>query len=221
LITAKDLRWQLSGNRAGSIIWQTAAAIFCTALAAPAVANPLAAPTAQYVADFEITRDSDHSFRVPARYVCAGNRLRIEFVGIVTLIDLNSQQATTMIPRVRTYWAPVALPKPASDARRWIGMEAEFAEAVGTDTLLGRAVTKYRVSGTIFDVRTPFDGYVWTTAENVVLRVEGIGRADGIATPIKMTPVQLVIGPVDSGLLSVPSTFAKAGPSDVGWRQFD
>jgi hypothetical protein len=82
-------------------------------------------------------------------------------------------------------------------------------------------VTKYRVRGTIFDIRTPFEGYVWTTAENIVLQVDGIGRGDGISTPIKVTPLQLVIGPVDATLLTVPSNFGRAGPGDVGWRRYD
>lgn len=201
------------------MIYQIIIAMFSTALVTSAAANPLAAPTVQYVADVEITRDSDHSFQVPARYVYAGRRIRVEYVGIVTLVDLDLQQAVIMIPRVRTYWAPVALPKPMADARRWVGVEAEAAEEVGTETFLGRVVTKYQVRGTIFDVRTPFEGYIWTTAENIVLRVDGVGRADGIRTPIRVTPVQLVIRAVDASLLAVPSNFAKAGPSDQGWRQ--
>jgi hypothetical protein len=191
------------------------------AFLAPASANPLQAPTVQYIADYEITRDSDHSYKVPARYVYAGRRMRVEFVGIVKLIDLDLQQALPMIPRVRTYWAPEAISKPAKDARRWVGVEATSAEAVGTDTLLGRQVTKYSVRGAIFDERTPFEGLVWTTAENIVLQVDGVGHAGSVTAPIKVTPVQLVIGPVDAKLLTVPNTYVKAGFGDVGWRRYD
>ena len=191
------------------------------ALIAPAQANPLQPPTTQYIIDVEITRDSDHSYQVPARYVFAGRRMRIEFVGIVKLIDLDMQQWLPMIPRVRTYWAPEALPRAAKDARRWVGVEAETAEAIGTETLLGRQVTKYTVRGTIFEDRLPFGGHVWTTAENIVVQVDGMGRANGISSPVKVTPVQLVTGPVDASLLMVPNTFARAGSGDVGWRRYD
>ena len=190
-------------------------------LLAPALANPLQPPTVQYVVDVEITRDLDHSYKVPARYVYAGRRIRIEFVGIVKLIDLDLQQALPMIPRVRTYWAPEPISKSAKDARRWVGVEAATAEAVGTDTLLGRQVTKYMVRGSIFDERISFEGFVWTTAENIVLQVDGMGRADGVTAPIKVTPVQLVIGPVDATLLTVPNTYVRAGYGDVGWRRYD
>jgi hypothetical protein len=191
------------------------------ALLAPAFANPLKAPTVQYIVDVEITRDSDHSFKVPARYVYAGRRMRIELVGIVKLVDLDLQQSLPMIPRVRTYWAPEAISRSAKDARRWVGVEAATAEAVGTDTLLGRPVTKYMVRGSIFEENTPFEGFVWTTAENIVLQVDGMGKANGVTAPIIVTPVQLVIGPVDAGLLTVPNTFVRAGYGDVGWRRYD
>ena len=150
-----------------------------------------------------------------------GRRMRIEFVGIVKLIDLDLQQALPMIPRVRTYWAPEPISRSAKDARRWVGVEATTAEAVGTDTLLGRQVTKYAVRGTIFEERTPFEGFVWTTAENIVLQADGTGHANGVSALIKVTPVQLVIGPVDATLLTVPNTYVKAGFGDVGWRRHD
>lgn len=178
--------------------------------ASPAAANPLLPPTADYVADVEITRATDHSVNVPARYVYTSRRMRVELVGIVTLVDLDRKHTTTMIPRVRTYWAPVALAKPAADGRRWVGVEAATAEAVGTETLLGRPVTKYRVRGTAFDTRTPFEGFVWTTAENIVVQIEGTGLVEGVKTPVKVSPVQLTIAPVDASLLSVPSGYVRA-----------
>ena len=185
------------------------------------MADPRMAPTAPYVLDVEITRASDHSIDVPARYVYTERRIRIELVGIVTLIDLDRKQTTTMIPRVRTYWRPVALKKPAADGRRWVGVEAASAEAVGTDTLLGRAVTKYRVRGTIFEDQIPFEGDVWTTAENIVVKVNGIGRVDGFASPVKVNPVQLTVVPVSDALLAVPSTFVRASKADGGYHPED
>lgn len=196
-------------------------AILMTAWQGPAAADPRIAPTVQYVLDVEITRPSDHSVNVPARYVYTERRIRVELVGIVTLVDLDRKQTTTMIPRVRTYWTPVALKKPAVDGRRWVGVEAASAEAIGTDTLLGRSATKYRVRGTIFEDQIPFEGDVWTTAENIVLKVEGTGRVDGFNSPIKVTPVQLTVVPVASGLLTVPSNFARARKSEGGHHPED
>jgi len=210
-----------SRHGSGPVIVPAIIAVFIAALLGPAAADPLLAPTVQYVADVEITRSSDHSINVPVRYVYTERRIRVELVGIVTLIDLDRKQTTTMIPRVRTYWAPVALTKPGADGRRWVGVEAATAEAIETDTLLGRPVTKYRVRGTIFDNQIPFEGDVWTTAENIVLQVDGTGRVDGFSTPVKVTPVQLTVAPVDTGLLTVPSTFAKARKSEGSYHPQD
>ncbi|HZL30730.1 MAG TPA: hypothetical protein VFC54_06675 [Pseudolabrys sp.] len=173
-------------------------------------ADPRLAPTVEYVADVEITRASDYSINVPTRYVYTDRRIRIERVGIVIVIDLDRKRTTTMIPRVRTYWAPEPLANPPADGRRWVGVEAETAEAVDSEMLLGQPVTKYRVRGTIFEDRIPFEGDVWTTAENIVLKVDGTGKVDKVDTPIKVNPVQLTIGPVDQRLLEVPEKYGKA-----------
>src|SRR5690242_13254206 len=81
----------------------SAMAVLLATLAAPASANPLAPPTVDYIADVEITRATDHSFEVPARYILSGRRVRVDFVGIDTLVDLDRHQTTILIPRVRTY----------------------------------------------------------------------------------------------------------------------
>lgn len=187
----------------------------------PAAANPLLAPTVDYIADVEITRPTDHSVAMPARYVYGGRRLRIDFVGIVTLVDLDRGHTVTMIPRVRTYWRPAPIREPAPEGRRWVGVEAKTADLIGPDTLLGRPVTKYQVRGTIFDTRTPFEGEVWTTAENIVVRVDGTGTVAGIRSPIKVSTVQLVVGPVDQQLFDVPSNYARASRSDPSPRPYD
>jgi hypothetical protein len=210
-----------SRHKRGPVIVPAMVAVLMTAWYGPAAADPRIAPTVQYVLDVEITRSSDHSINVPARYVYTERRIRIEHVGIVTLVDLDRKLKTTMIPRVRTYWRPVTLKKPAADGRRWVGVEAASAEAIGTETLLGRSVTKYRVRGTIFEDQIPFEGDVWTTAENIVVKVDGTGRADGFSSPVKVTTAQLTVVPVDSGLLTVPSIYVRAGASEGGYHPED
>lgn len=189
--------------------------------ALPAAADPLLAPTVDYIADVEITRASDHSIAIPARYVYGGRHLRIDLVGIVTLVDLDRKETVTMIPRVRTYWRPVRLREPAPDGRRWIGVEASTAERLGQATLLDRPVTKYLVRGTIFDTRAPFEGEVWTTAENIVVWVEGRTTEGRLTAPVKVSTVQLVVGPVDRQLFDVPSNFARASQGDPRPRPDD
>jgi hypothetical protein len=189
--------------------------------ALPAAADPMLAPTVDYIADVTITRASDHSVETPARYIYGGRHIRVDLVGIVTVVDLDRAQTVTMIPRVRTYWRPVRLRERAADGRLWVGVEAQSAEQIGQETLLGRPVTKYHVRGTIFDTRTPFEGDVWTTAENIVVKVDGKTTEGRYVAPVKLSTVQLKIGPVDQRLFDVPANFGRAGADDPLPRPYD
>jgi hypothetical protein len=210
-----------SRHSRGPFIVAGLVAAFMATMPGSAAADPRIAPTVQYVLDVEITRSSDHSINVPVRYAYTERRIRTERVGIVTLVDLDRKLTTTMIPRVRTYWKPAAFKKPATDGRRWVGIEATSVEKVGTETMLDRTVGKYQVRGTIFEDQIPFEGEVWTTAENIVVKVDGTGRVDGFTSPIKVNPVQLTVVPVSEALLLVPSTFVRASASEGGYHPED
>jgi hypothetical protein len=207
-----------------SVVPAAASAAALTILAAlPANANPLQAPTANFIADVELTRESDHAVRMPARYVMVGRKISVDYNGLVRLVDLDRKQVEPMIPRVKTYWKPEPISGAALDARYWIGVQADTAEPIGTDTMLGRAVTKYRVSGKIFDTATPFEGEVWTTAENIVVRVDGTGKGTDekgrpFTAPVKVTAVQLAVGNVDPALVAIPPTFARAVSGTVSYK---
>lgn len=190
-------------------------------LSLPALASPLEAPTVDYTADVLITRPTDHAFQKPTRIVYGGRHIRIDSVGIVTLVDLDRRDTVTMIPRVRTYWRPAKIKEPGVDPRRWVGVEAQSAERAGDETMLGRQVTKYKVRGTVFDERIPFDGEVWTTPENIVMRVKGTGKVNGANLPIEISTVQLVIAPADRRELGVPERYGRAASSDPNPHQED
>ena len=98
-----------------SVGWMLAATVIFAACNL-AAANPLLAPTVDYVADFGITRGSDHSFATPARYIYGGRKLCAELVGILTLVDLDRCKTVAMIPRVRTYWRPLSFAYAGGDA---------------------------------------------------------------------------------------------------------
>jgi len=186
-----------------------------------AFASPLEAPTVDYTQDVLVTRPTDHAFKKPERIMFAGRQIRVESVGIVTLVNLDRRDTLTLIPRVRTYWRPSKIKEPVVDARRWTGVEAQSAERVGEETMLGRQVTKYKVRGTIFDTRIPFEGEVWTTPENIVMRVKGTGKVNGANLPVEISTVQLVIAPADQRLMGIPERYGRAPSSDPNPRQED
>jgi len=142
-------------------------------------------------------------------------------VGIVTLVDLDRRDSIIMIPRVRTYWRPAKIKEPVIDSRRWVGVEAQSAERIGEETMLGRQVTKYKVRGTVFEPRIPFEGEVWTTPENIVMRVIGTGKVNGASLPIELSTVQLIIAPADQRLFGLPERYGRAASSEPNPRQED
>jgi hypothetical protein len=62
---------------------------------------------------------------------------------------------------------------------------------------------------------------VWTTPENIVMRVTGTGKVNGANFPVEISTVQLVIAPADQRLLGVPERYGRAGGSDPNPRQED
>jgi hypothetical protein len=187
----------------------------------PALASPLEAPTVDYTQDVLVTRPTDHAFKKPERIVFGGRHIRIESVGIVTIVDLDRRDTVTLIPRVRTYWRPAKIKEPVVDPRRWAGVEAQSAERLGEETLLGRQVTKYKVKGTIFDARVPFEGEAWTTPENIVMRVVGTGKVNGASLPVEISTQQLVIAPADQRAFGIPERYGRAASSERNPRQED
>jgi hypothetical protein len=190
-------------------------------LSLPALASPLEAPTVDFTQDLVVTRPTDHAFKKPERIVFGGRQIRIDSVGIVTLVDLDRRDTITMIPRVRTYWQPAKITDAVVDPRRWAGVEAQSAERVGDETMLGRQVTKFKVRGTIFDTRIPFEGEVWTTPENIVMRALGTGKVNGASLPVELSTVQLVIAPAERRMLGVPERYGRAASSEPNPRQED
>ena len=181
----------------------------------PALANPMLVPTANYVIDVEVTRDSDHQVRAPMRYAVVGRKLTVAHNSLVTLVDLDRKEFTVMIPRVRIYSKFEPVKGASTDSRRWTGVDATSADYVATERLLDREVRKYHVQGKIFESQMPFEGDVWTTAENIVVKVEGTSMVNKIATPVKVTPVQIQIGNVDPASVSVPKSFRRASIEEV------
>jgi hypothetical protein len=188
---------------------------FVALLAVPARANPMLPPTADYIADVEITRDSDHAVRTPARYVVAGRKLSVSYNSLVTLVDLDRKQFFIMIPRVKVYAKAQAIKGAAEDSRRWTGVDAQKADYLATEKMLDRDVRKYRVVGKVFDTDMPFEGDVWTTAENIVVKIDGTSQVGNLQTPLQVTTLQLVVGPVDPALVNVPPNFRRAAAGEV------
>jgi hypothetical protein len=197
-----------------AVVSMTAVVALCAA--SPALADPRRAPTESFIMDVEVTRPTDHTLRAPMRYVSVGKRFRIEYNGLATLYDVSRRTYEVMIPRVRVAARAQPLAGPVNDNRRWIGVEANTAERIASETMLGRPVTKYRVTGTMFEPPIPFEGDVWTTAENIVVKAVGTSKTGREGPqPVEVTAVQIAVGGVDASLVQVPKNYRRAEPEEV------
>lgn len=173
------------------------------------MANPLQPPGVEYSADIRITRGPQ--LEIPIRVYYAGRKVRMDIIASTMLYDLDRQQLTSMMPSIRKYDEPRSFSAPIADGRRWVGVEATTAEAFGNEEVLGRPTTKYRVRGFILDSHAPFEGVVWSTAENIVLRAEGMAQLSGASTAVKLIVTKLIVGPIDPRLFIIPANFNKSG----------
>ncbi len=88
--------------------------------------------------------------------------------------------------------------------------------AVGSDTLEGMRATKYRVQ--MDDPKAgQFDGFVWSTTQGVVLKVDGEGEQGGRRGAIHMLFRNIRIGPQVPALFDPPSDYRQVtvAPSEI------
>jgi hypothetical protein len=76
--------------------------------------------------------------------------------------------------------------------------------AVGQETIEGIRTTKYRVS-TAPGEPNRFDGNVWSSAEGIVMKIEGTGEANGRQGNIDLAFHNVRIGRFDPGLFELPA----------------
>lgn len=78
----------------------------------------------------------------------------------------------------------------------------------GPDTVAGVKAVKYRMSAVGKDGKR-FEGYLWLTPENIMVRIEAASKGKGKTERVKMELRNLRIGPVDRSLFEVPSGYTK------------
>jgi hypothetical protein len=78
--------------------------------------------------------------------------------------------------------------------------------SVGAETIDGRRTTKYRVR---MDDPTAgqFDGFVWSTAEGIILKVDGAGEQNGRRGTVRLAFRNVHVGPLDMTLFEPPAGY--------------
>lgn len=75
--------------------------------------------------------------------------------------------------------------------------------ALGTETIRGYRTTKYQVEAGSGDGGR-FNGLVWSTAEGIVLRVDGVGEYGGRRSLVKVEAKNIQVGKQDPKLFESP-----------------
>lgn len=75
--------------------------------------------------------------------------------------------------------------------------------AVGSDTVLGESVTKYRLQGTD-PMGGSFDGFAWISGDGIILRMQGDNNGPEFSGSMSYELTALQRGPQDGSLFELP-----------------
>jgi hypothetical protein len=129
------------------------------------------------------------------------------------IFDTESGQQTVIIrhDQGKIYWIIPALNVAMSMDNGQIpgGYDLEMLQtlpvaAEGTETVNGLLATRYKVTGQ--SPEGSFDGQVWSTANGIILKVDGTVQHDGKTTPVKIALSNLQVWPQNPLLFEVPNT---------------
>jgi hypothetical protein len=83
---------------------------------------------------------------------------------------------------------------------------------VGPDTLDGAAAVRFRIAGEI-------DGSLWLSADNVPLRIVGVGQEEGVKYNFRFEQRSVVVGPLAPQLFEIPAGYRKIKPGEPARAQ--
>jgi len=124
--------------------------------------------------------------------------------------DKTASMMTMLLPDKKSYFQrslPPGLFGPLGKTGPGKGMTFE---KVGDTTLLGVKTTKYKVAGKNAG-GSAFDGHIWLTGDNIIMRLEGKQTRGKRVSDIKMDTKVLKMGPVDAKIFAIPDGYKKMG----------
>lgn len=187
------------------------AAAAALALALPAQADPKQNPTADYTADSVSKTAGQPDSASKIWYTKDRIRVDVTHQGqtMSVIMDRPAKKMTVLLPKSKMFQTE-ALPEGESNNPIASGTW-EVAKA-GDESVAGIAATKWTVSGKGTDGRT-FKGFIWTTKENIQVKMDGEAEEDGKKVKVASELKNLKIGPVDAKVFEIPKDY-KPLPKD-------
>ncbi len=153
------------------------AATAAIALATSAHADPRQNPTADYSADS--VSNSEGQAGSTSKIWYTKDKVRVDVIhqgqSMSVIMDRTTKKMTVLIPKSKMFQTEDL---PAGEADNPIASGTWEVAKAGDETVAGTATTKWTVKGKGADNRT-FAGYIWTTKENIQVKMEGEAEDDG------------------------------------------
>ena len=183
-------------------------ALVVLAAAGPARAADLPGPTVDFAGVIVIRYPPAKPLSIRIAYTAQRVRREMQAFGtrFVTIVDRTKDRTVMLFPDLKRY-AVRPLDPDAHDTVRQIARDAKL-EKVGPDTLDGAEAVKYRIEGRSPRGRT-FEGFLWLTPENIMVRMAGKTTANGKTRQISIALRDLRIGAVDPAVFEIPADYEK------------
>lgn len=181
------------------------AAAAALALASPAQADPKQNPTADYTAESVSTTPGEPESVSKIWYTKERIRVDVSQQGqtMSVIMDRPAKKMTVLLAKSKQYQTE---PLPDDDASNPIATGTWEVAKAGDETVAGVATTKWSVNGKGTDGRA-FKGFVWTTKENIQVKMEGEAEEDGKTAKVASALRNLKIGPVDTKVFEIPKDY--------------
>jgi hypothetical protein len=211
-----------------SFLRSAAAVLLAASLAAPAVAlaqqgaapsatpRPAqAAPSGQLLGDARVPFSADRTLTVDGRtfsgrlYHTPGRQRHeqmLEGMQQVVILRADRAQGWLVVPSLKSY-VEFVFPRAVAE----LSDPSLRGSPVGQETVNGVRTTKYRVEHSARDGTTA-DGYLWVSAEGIVMRLNGEVRGKGNGgkpTPFALELANVRLGAQDAGLFDLPPGYMK------------
>ena len=186
----------------------TLAVVAALALALPAQADPRQNPTADYAAD-AVAKTAGEPESV-SKIWYSKDMVRVdvthEGASMSVIMDRVKKQMTVLIRKSKLYQQE---PLPEGEAQNPIASGTWEVTKAGDETVASVPTTKWQVKGKGSDNRG-FEGFIWTTKENIQVKMEGEAEDEGKKAKVVSELRNLKIGPIDAKIFEIPKDFKPA-----------
>ena len=177
----------------------------------PALAFDYANPTKPYYSE-AVMKQGDRSVPVKTWYSADKVKMEVSNGGrqLVLIADRMAKTLTLILPGRKGYFIrPMPQDTFGPLGKTGPGKGMAF-EKVGEEAVNGTKAVKYKVSGKNAG-GSAFDGHLWITADNIIVRLDGRQTAAGKEQAIRVDVKVLKMGPHDAKVFTVPEGYRKMG----------